>query len=199
MAQYGPESIMSHKSLYQRGIQYNSVSTQDLLDLGCNLCYRSDGAYTMQSTDIKSCNGPVLFVGSKLEDSSVFLHGSFAPADIVQSQNVNSASDEFSGVYWHFITGSYFGYSAILGSSQIIADDKTFPGGEFFWRIDRNEDGHKNLHSDGAKYSMSDHSETDQLISDHPSDGHTSHEKFLYNCPGRKSNHFIPNFHLDFP
>ena len=187
MAHHDLQDNSVHQSLYQRGIQFNTISTQDLLELGCNLCFRSDDAFTMHSADIKSCIGPVLFVGAKLEHSAVFLHGSFAPADIVQSQNANSAPDEFSGVYWHFITGSYFGYSAILGSSQIIADDKSFPGGEFFWRIDRNDAERKRVHTDGDKFPILDDSSTDVLISDHPSAGQPTHEKFIYNCPGWES------------
>ena len=188
MAHNDLRSVSGHQSLYQRGIQFNTVSTQDLLDLGCNLCYRSDSALAMHSADIKSCLGPVLFVGAKLEHSAVFLHGSFAPADIVQSQNANSASDEFSGVYWHFITGSYFGYSAILGSSQIIADDRSFPGGEYFWRIDQKDAEPNRVHRDGREFPILDDSSTDLLISDHSSAGQPSHEKFIYNCPGWKSN-----------
>ena len=154
------------------GYHHNSVSVAKLLSFECSLCYTADFKESTSTMDIMTCSGPILFVGTKSTRSSTFLHGAYGPSALVKASNPKNVPKIHNGVYWHFIEGTFFGFTY---------DIEAIPNGELgtmdtdkgvFWRLDTASDknGYKKNLNIRNIFNLMPH----------------KFEKLIYNCPGNE-------------
>ena len=161
--------------LSSEGYHHNSVSVAKLLSFGCSQCYMADYGESTSTTDIMSCSGPILFVGSKSPKSSTFLHGAYGPAAIVKASEPTNVMKRHNGVHWHFQEGASFGFSYDLksicdGDMGTIDTDKGIS-----WRL------HADAATDVTGYKKN--LNIRRIFNLMP----TKFEKFVFNCPGNIS------------
>lgn len=154
-------------SAYEIGIQYD-VPFADLVSAGCYKCYKAILTTTTKSSDITSCAGPYLFVGTQSFDNVTFVVGAFAPAIEVQKPTSLSNSRFSHGLYWHFDGKKVFGFSmsrydriGMTSDSRRGYEADVGHTRDLFWSLDQTHLRHKS-----SAQSPSDQS------------------KWILNCPG---------------
>ena len=119
----------------------------DLVGDGCTLCYDADYGSETKSSDIASCFGPYLVVGTQTHNASVLEINAVASAELVKS---DGSSNDFllsCGLYWHSSEGVSFGLTAEQRDSSATADvgkynistSKSNDDRQLSWRLDQND------------------------------------------------------------
>ena len=103
------------------GWQRNTLIS-DLVGDGCTRCYDADYGSETKSSDIASCFGPYLFVGTQTNNASLLEINAVAPAEIVQSDVSRNDFLLSCGIYWHSSEGVSFGLTAEQRDSSATAD-----------------------------------------------------------------------------
>ena len=147
------------------GIQYNTVTVDDLIARGCSPCYSEYYAAPTTSKNISSCAGPVLFVGAKYDWTLSVNLGAYGLASEVQTQTALNTPHLSNGVYWYFTPRESFGFLKDNTLQQNSADvGTTNPDSRLSWHLDNKYGGYRA----GANT---------RLNSD------TTWKKIIYNCP----------------
>ena len=133
------------------GIQYNSVTEEDLKSGQCSQCYHDDYREHTTSEDILSCAGPVLFVGAQKHvfwvwwyESTISL-GAFALASEVHKITALNTPHESNGAYWYFTPGKSFGF---LGDGTLQQEPDADMGttnaeSRLSWNLDHSLGGYR--------------------------------------------------------
>ena len=103
------------------GWQRNTLIS-DLVGDGCTMCYDADYGSETKSSDIASCFGPYLVVGTQTHDASVLEINAVASAEIVQSDGSRNNFLLSCGIYWNSSEGVSFGLTAEQRDSRATAD-----------------------------------------------------------------------------
>ena len=128
-------NILLHQ--YATGIQYNSVASSDLLQLGCTTCYDVPYSSWTTASNITSCIGPNLFVGARLSNSSTFLLGAYDSADTIHKKTAVGTAHFSNGVYWYFVSNYSFGFLDSPDLFQNEADvGDTSSDSRLSWHLD---------------------------------------------------------------
>jgi hypothetical protein len=99
-----------------------STLISDLVGDGCTLCYDADYGSETKSSDIASCFGPYLVVGTQTHNVSVLDINAVASAELVKSDGSRDKSLHSFGIYWHSSEGVSFGLTAEQRDSGATAD-----------------------------------------------------------------------------
>ena len=136
-------------SAYEIGIQYD-VPFADLISAGCYKCYRAILTSATKPSDITSCVGPYLFVGTQSFDNVTFVVGAYAPAAEVQKSTSLSNPRLSHGLYWHFDEKKAFGFSinrydrvGMISDSRRGYESDVGPARDLFWSLDQTHLRHK--------------------------------------------------------
>ena len=152
------------------GIQYNTVTVDDLLAGGCSPCLSEYYATPTTSANILSCAGPVLFVGAKYGWSSTLNLGAYGLASEVQTVTALNTPHLSNGVYWYFVPGQSFGFLKDNTLQQASADiGTTNPDSRLSWHLDVNGGGVSVGGYRAGSYNQLNHD--------------TNWQKIIYNCP----------------
>ena len=155
------------------GIQYNSFAEEDLKS-ECSLCYEEDYHESTSSSDILSCAGPVLFVGSRRHQfppwgKKTMALGAFALASAVHKTTALNTPHLSNGVYWYFTPRKSFGFLKDTDLHQEPTGDigTTNFDHRLSWNLDNGQSGYRSGH----------YIEEGRWIEDY------GYRKFIYNCP----------------
>ena len=132
------------------GIQYKSVTEDDLDAAECWPCYVATYQQQTSSENIWSCGGPVLFVGAQKYsmwwwwESTIYL-GAFGLASELQQYTALNHPHESNGVYWYNTPGKSFGFLADMDLQQEPAADTgtTNPDSRLSWHLDSDYGGYR--------------------------------------------------------
>ena len=119
----------------------------DLVGDGCTLCYDADYGSETKSSDIASCFGPYLVVGTQTHDASVLEINAVASAELVKSDGSSNNFLLSCGLYWHLSEGVSSGLTAEQRDSSATADvgkynlssSKSNDDRQLSWRLDQND------------------------------------------------------------
>lgn len=103
------------------GWQRNTLIS-DLVGDGCTMCYDGDYGSETKSSDIASCFGPYLIVGTQTHNASLLEINAVASAEIVQSDGSRNDFLLSCGIYWNSSEGVSFGLTAEQRDSSATAD-----------------------------------------------------------------------------
>jgi hypothetical protein len=128
------------------GWQRNTLIS-DLVGDGCTLCYDSDYGSETKSSDIASCFGPYLVVGTQTHDASVLEINAVASVELVKSDGSRNNFLLSCGLYWQSSEGVSFGLTAEQRDSSATADmgkdnlssSESNDDGQRSWRLDQND------------------------------------------------------------
>lgn len=164
-------SIWSRKSTlaYLGGIQYYSVSLNNLSAAGCKECfaigYNSDYSITEK---LSECTGPYLFVGAIADGTNVFKLGAYDKASIILQTTPRDGTQLSNDVHWYFTPGYSFGF---LDSPDLIQNpvDRgvSHSDSRLSWSLSQDQEGFR-----AGSLTF----ETDQSVLEH-------YKKSVFNCP----------------
>ena len=97
---------------YKSGAQHD-VPILSLVAAGCAPCYETPYGSVSKSQDITSCTGPYLFVGTQIGDKQVFEIGALTSVEVLRMESTRSEPYLSNGVYWHYMKGCSFGFTAV--------------------------------------------------------------------------------------
>jgi hypothetical protein len=135
--------LLSEKCLcayLKSGLQYN-VTLASLAEANCSMCYNAKYPSKTTSTNVTSCAGPFLFVGTLSFDAKTFTLGAYATASEVLKPTPLNSPHLSNGVYWYFKEGEYFGFlnspnmSLISKSDDRKGADVFSPNSTLLWSI----------------------------------------------------------------
>ena len=158
--------------VYKSGVQHD-VPISRLVAAGCVPCYEAPYGSVSKSQDITSCTGPYLFVGTQIGDKQVLEIGALTTVEVLRMESTRSEPYLSNGVYWHFMKGCSFGFTAVENDDDSIESERpdsiisTSLSREVSWSIDQ---------SIGCS--------SDDELKTHLIVDTSSWTKHVHNCPG---------------
>ena len=158
--------------VYKSGVQHN-VPISSLVAAGCVPCYEAPYGSVSKSQDITSCTGPYLFVGTQIGDKQALEIGALTTVEVLRMESTRSEPYLSNGVYWHFMKGCSFGFTAVEYDDDSIESERpdivisTSLSREVSWSIDQ---------SIGCS--------SDDELKTHSIVDTSSWTKHVHNCPG---------------
>jgi hypothetical protein len=118
----------------------------DLAGDGCTLCYDADYGSETKSSDISSCFGPYLVIGTQTHNASVLEINAVASAELLKSDGSSNNFLHSCGIYWQSSEGVSFGLTAEQRDSTATAEvgkdnsssSKSNNDRQLSWRVDQN-------------------------------------------------------------
>ena len=159
-------------TVYKRGVQHD-VPISSLVAAGCVSCYEKPYGSVSKSQDITSCTGPYLFVGTQVGDKQVLEIGALTSVEVLRMESTRSEPYLSNGVYWHFMKGCSFGFTAVEYDDNSIDGERrdsvvtTYPRHVISWSVDQSID-----------------CTSDDELKTHSIVDTSSWTKHAYNCPG---------------
>ena len=143
-------------TVYKSGVQRN-VPIARLVAAGCMSCYEAPYGSVSKSQDITSCTGPYLFVGTQIGDKQALEIGVLTSVEVLRIESTRSEPYLSNGVYWYFMKGCSFGFTAVEYDDSSIDGERrdsvvsTSSSRTVSWSIDQSigctSDGELKTHS----------------------------------------------------
>ena len=169
---YGSLLCLVDSTVYKSGAQHD-VPILSLVAAGCAPCYETPYGSVSKSQDITSCTGPYLFVGTQIGDKQVLEIGALTSVEVLRMESTRSEPYLSNGVYWHFMKGCSFGFTAVEYDDNSIDGERrdsvvtTYPRHVISWSVDQSID-----------------CTSDDELKTHSAVDTSSWTKHAYNCPG---------------
>ena len=109
--------------VYKSGVQHD-VPISSLVAAGCVPCYEAPYRSASKSQDITSCTGPYLFVGTQIGNKQALKIGALTTVKVLRMESTGSEPYLSNGVYWHFMKGCSFGFTAVEHDDNAIESER---------------------------------------------------------------------------
>jgi hypothetical protein len=167
---YGSLLCLVESHVYRSGIQHD-VPISTLAAAGCVPCYEATYGSASTASDITSCSGPFLFVGTKKTGLPMLGIGALTSVEVLRTEASRSAPYLSNGVFWYFMKCCSFGFMEVENDDNSIEE-----GSRGLFATTRDEESWSLDQSTGCA-SLGDFKPQSTVDT-------SKWTKHVYNCPG---------------